>query len=201
MPELDSGLDRPTEAASDATLDAKPDDGFDFQDADEQDEYTLSAADFEKMHSADAQGLDQVLITPPVASASIGTIVLPEPWAAFAAKLPLSGMAEQLARQSECVAISKQQMTLRVPSKALSEGVPVERLRTVLIDYFGFEIELLFEIGAGEGASAHALDLVAQQARQEAAEVAIEQDPFVQALIQDFGAKVVTGSIRPSQRN
>jgi DNA polymerase-3 subunit gamma/tau len=71
----------------------------------------------------------------------------------------------------------------------------------VLNDYFGFEIELLFEIGAGEGASAHALDLVAQQARQEAAEIAIKQDPFVQALIQDFGAKVVTGSIRPSQRS
>ena len=196
-PELDSGPD----VATDTALDAEPVDGFDFQGSDEQDEYTLTAADFQKMHSADAEGLNQVFITSPVASASIGIIVLPEPWATFAAKLPLSGMAEQLARQSECVAIVKQQMTLRVPSKALSEGVPVERLRTVLNDYFGFEIELLFEIGAGEGASAHALDLVAQQARQEAAEVAIEQDPFVRALIQDFGAKVVTGSIRPSQRN
>ncbi|CAN1533263.1 DnaX DNA polymerase III, gamma/tau subunits [Burkholderiaceae bacterium] len=200
-PELDSGPDVATDAALDTALDAEPVDGFDFQGSDEQDEYTLTAADFQKMHSADAEGLNQVFITSPVASASIGIIVLPEPWATFAAKLPLSGMAEQLARQSECVAIVKQQMTLRVPSKALSEGVPVERLRTVLNDYFGFEIELLFEIGAGEGASAHALDLVAQQARQEAAEVAIEQDPFVRALIQDFGAKVVTGSIRPSQRN
>lgn len=181
----------------DATPDAAPDDGFDFQSSEEQDEYTLTAADFEKMHASDALGLNHVVITSPKASA----IVLPEPWAAFAAKLPLSGMAEQLARQSECIAITKQQMTLRVPSKALSEGVPVERLRTVLNDYFGFEIELLFEIGAGEGASAHALDLVAQQARQEAAELAIEQDPFVRALIQDFGAKVVTGSIRPSQLN
>ncbi len=129
------------------------------------------------------------------------SIVLPESWAAFAAKLPLSGMAEQLARQSECVAIAGQQLTLRVPSKALLEGAPSERLLTVLNDYFGFEIELLFEVGAGEGSSAHALDQVAQQARQDAAEVAIEQDPFVQALIQDFGAKVVPGSIRPNQLN
>lgn len=185
----------------DATSDAAPDDDFDFQGSDEQDEYTLSAADFEKMHARDAQGLNHAVIAPPAAAPAIGTIVLPEPWATFAAKLPLSGMAEQLARQSECVAIAKQQMTLRVPSKALSEGVPVDRLRTVLNDYFGFEIELLFEIGAGQGSSAHALDQVAQQARQEAAEVAIEQDPFVQALIQDFGAKVVAGSIRPSQLN
>jgi DNA polymerase-3 subunit gamma/tau len=183
----------------------EPDDGFDFQDAGEHDEYSLSAADFERMHAAEdeeALGLNPATPAPilaPAPSLNQGTIVLPEPWAAFAAKLPLSGMSEQLARQSECVAIFKQQLTLRVPSKALSEGAPVERLRTVLNDYFGFKVELLFEIGAGEGSSAHALDLVAQQARQDAAEVAIDQDPFVQALIQDFGAKVVPGSIRPSQ--
>jgi DNA polymerase-3 subunit gamma/tau len=137
----------------------------------------------------------------PGSHVSAATIVLPEPWAAFAAKLPLSGLAEQLARQSECVAIAGQQLTLRVPSKALSEGAPVERLLTVLNDYFGFKVELLFEIGAGDGSSAHALDQLAQQARQDAAEVAIDQDPFVQALIQDFGAQVVPGSIRPSQLN
>jgi DNA polymerase-3 subunit gamma/tau len=74
-------------------------------------------------------------------------------------------------------------------------------LHAVLNDYFGFNVELFFEIGAGEGASAHALDLVAQQARQDAAEIAIGQDPFVLALIQDFGAKVVPGSIRPSERS
>jgi DNA polymerase-3 subunit gamma/tau len=181
--------------------DSQPDDNFDFQGSDEQDEYTLTAADFERMHAEDAVDLNQVTTAAPQAPANLGIIELPEPWAAFAAKLPLSGMAEQLARQSECVEISGQQMTLRVPSKALSEGPPVERLRTVLNDYFGFKVELLFQIGAGEGSSAHALDQVAQQARQDAAEVAIEQDPFVRALIQDFGAKVVPGSIRPSQLN
>ena len=157
------------------------DEGFGFQGTAEHDQYSLSAEDYERMQASNSD-----------------TIVLPEPWAAFAAKLPLSGLAEQLARQSECVAINKHQLTLRVPSKALSEGAPVERLRTVLNDYFGFKVELLFEIGEGEGSSAHALDLVAQQARQEAAEVSIQKDPFVQALIQDFGAKVVPGSIRPS---
>ena len=181
--------------------DAQPDDNFGFQGSDEQDEYTLTAADFERMHAKGAVGLNQVTTAPSHVPASLGIIELPEPWAAFASKLPLSGMAEQLARQSECVAISGQQLTLRVPSKALSEGAPVERLRTVLNDYFGFKVELLFEIGAGEGSSAHALDQVAQQARQDAAEVAIDQDPFVRALIQDFGAKVVPGSIRPSQLN
>lgn len=179
----------------------EPEDGFSFLDSGERDEYLLTAEDFERMHAPkdeEAMGLNPVSVAPSP-QLNQDTIVLPEPWAAFAAKLPLSGMSEQLARQSECIAIFKQQLTLRVPSKALSEGAPVERLRTVLNDYFGFKVELLFEIGAGEGASAHALDLVAQQARQDAAEVVIEQDPFIQALVQDFGAKVVPGSIRPIQ--
>jgi DNA polymerase-3 subunit gamma/tau len=170
------------EADPESARDLEPEDSIISQGGDEHDAYTLSAM-------------------PSLVPASLGAIVLPEPWASFAAKLPLSGMAQQLARQSECVAIAGQQLTLRVPSKALSEGVPVERLQTVLNDYFGFRVELLFEIGVGEGSSAFALDQVAQQARQDAAEVAIEQDPFVQALIQDFGAKVVPGSIRPSTLN
>jgi DNA polymerase-3 subunit gamma/tau len=194
----------PAKPSPEPESEQEPDDGFGFQDAGEHDEYTLSPADFQRMHAAaDEQemGLNPVAVVAPVTQIHSDTIILPEPWGAFAAKLPLSGMSEQLARQSECVAVFKQQLTLRVPSKALSEGPPVERLRAVLSDYFGFKVELLFEIGAGEGSSAHALDLVAQQARQDAAVVAIDQDPFVQALIQDFGAKVVPGSIRPSQLN
>jgi DNA polymerase-3 subunit gamma/tau len=191
------------ERSSEAEQSLVSDDGFGLQDAGEHDNDGLSSEDFERMHGADEGEamLHHPMAAAPVVQIKQDTIVLPEPWPVFAAKLPLSGMSQQLARQSECVSVFKQQLTLRVPSKALSEGAPVERLNTVLNDYFGFNVDLLFEIGAGEGASAHALDLVAQQARQDAAEVAIGQDPFVLALIQDFGAKVVPGSIRPSERS
>ena len=125
------------------------------------------------------------------------TIILPEPWAAFSAKLPLSGMAAQLARQSEWVAVSGRAITLRVASKALAEGAHADRLRAVLTEYFGFVVQVYFEIGAGQGQSAHAVDLAAQAARQQAAEHSVTIDPFVQALVKDFGAHVVPGSIRP----
>ena len=127
------------------------------------------------------------------------TIVLPEDWAEFSAKLPLSGMAAQLARQSECVAISGRTMTLRVATKALSEGAHAERLRAVLTEYFGFVVQVFFEIGQGQGQSAHAVDQAEQAARQQAAEQAVKLDPFVLALVKDFGAQVVPGSIRPGQ--
>ena len=125
------------------------------------------------------------------------TIVLPEPWAGFSANLPLSGMAAQLARQSEWVAVSGRAITLRVASKALAEGAHADRLRAVLTEYFGFVVQVYFEIGAGQGQSAHAVDLAAQAARQQAAEHSVTVDPFVQALMKDFGAHVVPGSIRP----
>jgi len=125
------------------------------------------------------------------------TIILPEPWPEFSAKLPLSGMAAQLARQSEWVAVKGRAITLRVASKALAEGAHADRLRAVLTEYFGFVVQVYFEFGAGLGQSAHAVDLAAQAARQQAAEHSVTIDPFVQALMKDFGAHVVPGSIRP----
>ena len=126
-------------------------------------------------------------------------LTLPEPWESFSAKLPLSGLASQLARQSECTSISGQGLTLRVPTKALTEGPHADRLRTVLTEYFGFPVQLQFEIGAVQGQSAHTMDLAAQIARQEQAELSMQNDPFVQALVRDFGAQVVPGSVRPAE--
>jgi DNA polymerase-3 subunit gamma/tau len=88
-------------------------------------------------------------------------------------------------------------MTLRVASKALAVGAHADRLRAVLNEYFGFVVQVHFEIGAAQGQSAHAVDLAALAARQRAAEHSVTIDPFVQALMKDFGAHVVPGSIRP----
>ena len=128
-------------------------------------------------------------------------VVLPEPWAAFSAKLPLTGMAQQLARQSECVSAKGRTILLRVSNKALSEGVHAERLRVVLKEFFGADLQVAFEVGAVQGESAHALDLAEQETRQQHAEASVQVDPFVQALVKDFGAQVVPGSIRPGQSN
>ena len=128
-------------------------------------------------------------------------VVLPEPWAAFSAKLPLTGMAQQLARQSECVSAKGRTILLRVSNKALSEGVHAERLRVVLKEFFGADLQVAFEVGAVQGDSAHALDLAEQETRQQNAEASVQVDPFVQALVKDFGAQVVPGSVRPGQSN
>ena len=138
----------------------------------------------------------QPAVTQPAVLAS--GIVLPAPWAVFSAQLPVSGMAEQLARQSECIGVLGNTISLRVPTKALTEGLHADRLRVVLSEHFGVPVQLQYVVGAVQSQSAHTLDLAAQQALQQAAELDVENDPFVQALVNDFGGRVVPGSIRPS---
>lgn len=142
-----------------------------------------------------------VAVKPDAAVSASVQVVLPEPWAAFSAKLPLTGMAQQLARQSECVSIKGRAILLRVSNKALSEGVHAERLRVVLKEFFGQDVQVAFEVGAVQGESAHALDQAEQETRQLDAEASVQVDPFVQALVKDFGAQVVPGSVRPGQSN
>ncbi len=131
-------------------------------------------------------------------AAAPGSLVLPAPWAVFSTQLPLSGMAAQLGRQSECLGVAGRTITLRVPSKALTEGLHADRLRAVLSEYFGFPVQVNYQVGAVQSESAHTLDLAAQQARQQAAEQTVQNDPFVRTLVTDFGGQVVPGSIRPS---
>ena len=131
-------------------------------------------------------------------AAAPGSLVLPAPWAVFSTQLPLSGMAAQLGRQSECLGVAGRTITLRVPSKALTEGLHADRLRAVLSEYFGFPVQVNYQVGAVHSESAHTLDLAAQQARQQAAEQTVQNDPFVRTLVTDFGGQVVPGSIRPS---
>jgi len=142
-----------------------------------------------------------VAVKPDVAASANVEVVLPEPWAAFSAKLPLTGMTQQLARQSECVSIKGRAILLRVSNKALSEGVHAERLRVVLKEFFGQDVQVAFEVGEVRGESAHALDQAEQETRQLDAEASVQVDPFVQALVKDFGAQVVPGSVRPGQSN
>ena len=124
-------------------------------------------------------------------------IELPEPWPSFSAGLSLSGMAAQLARQSEWIGVTGRTIALRVPTRALSSGAHVDRLRAVLCEHFGVGVSLRIDVGATQGQTAHTLDVAGQQARQQAAEAAVDNDPFVQALVRDFGGQVVPGSVRP----
>ncbi|WP_454696015.1 DNA polymerase III subunit gamma/tau [Achromobacter aegrifaciens] len=117
-------------------------------------------------------------------------------WPELAARLPVTGLAAELARQSAWAGVQGDAIILRVAVKTLAESESRVRLQTVLCEHFGQGIRLDVEVGVTGEATAHAVAQAERAARQQAAEDAVAVDPFVQALVADFGGQVVPGSIR-----
>ena len=126
-------------------------------------------------------------------------IVLEGPWHKLAVRLPIGGLAGELARQSEWLGVKGRTITLRVAARVLLDGPARTRLRNALGDHFGGPVQLEIIEGETGDETAHAVDQAARRARQQAAEEAVQADPFVQALIQDFGGVIVPGSVQPLQ--
>ena len=126
------------------------------------------------------------------------TFTVPDEWPNFVGSLPLSGLALQLARQSECLSVQPHALALRIPSQALAQGPHAERLLAVLKQALGAHVEVNITVGEFvTGVSAHKIDEKNKQARQLQAEEMVAQDPFVQTLVRDFDAQVIPGSIQP----
>ena len=117
-------------------------------------------------------------------------------WPALAAKLPVTGLAAELARQSEWLGVQEDQVRLRVAVRTLAATAGRQRLRTVLSEHFGAVVQLDVEFGATGEETAHAVAQAERAARQKQAEEAVQQDPFVQALIGEFGAQLIPGSVK-----
>ena len=122
-------------------------------------------------------------------------------WPRLAAALPLRGAAQQLAQQTELIRWDQQenalQFHLRVPIETLRTASNVERLSAALSKHFGRPARITSELGQVEQtASRQASDERAERQRQ--AEETVRNDPFVQAMMREFGATIVPGSVKPS---
>ena len=126
-------------------------------------------------------------------------------WPTLAAALPVRGVAQQLAQQSELLRCDFQpgndsggtaQFHLRVPLETFCSAANVDKLAMALSEHFSRTVRVTTEIGAAvHTASAQAQADRAQ--RQLEADATIQSDPFVQSLMREFGATIVPGSIRP----
>jgi DNA polymerase-3 subunit gamma/tau len=117
-------------------------------------------------------------------------------WPSLVARLPITAMARELAACSELVSTANDVFRLRVPVKTLAEGGAVERLRQALTQHFGRPIKVLVDVGAAADTAA-ARAALARGEKQKRAEESIYADPFVQQLIENFGARVDPDSIKP----
>jgi DNA polymerase-3 subunit gamma/tau len=136
------------------------------------------------------------------ASAAAAAASLPGPaeWPLLARGLPLAGLARELAAHSELLGCDGDTLRLRVAIKSYAEAANVERLRAALTRHFGRPVRVSVEVGSTAGAVTAAAQAEQQRnERQKAAEQAILSDPFVQELIENFGAQVEPQTIRPRE--
>ncbi len=128
-----------------------------------------------------------------------GTINFDGNWIALAASLRVSGITRQLVEQAELASFDGAGLKLRVPIRALIEGGSVDKLKKALAEHFGRPVPVEVTVGAVQGTTVAAVENGERAARLASAVATIENDPFVQALVRDFGASVVPGSIKPIQ--
>jgi DNA polymerase-3 subunit gamma/tau len=112
------------------------------------------------------------------------------------AREAVTALVRELALQSQLVARSAGQWTLRVESESLAQsGGARERLQAALADA-GHAVRLQIDTGPVSDSPARRNAIHASR-RLKAAEALLMADPFVQEMMRDFGAKIVPGSIKP----
>ncbi len=107
----------------------------------------------------------------------------------------ITAMVRELALQSQLLARDTDQWLLRVERESLNQSGSRDRLATAL-QAAGHTVRLAVEIGRVTDSPARR-NVAAAAERQMSAEKVIFDDPLVQTMMRDFGAKIVPGSIKP----
>ena len=121
-------------------------------------------------------------------------------WPAFIASMKLSGIALQLAAQTELKSITGNEIVLAVAevSRHLTDKPYADKLKAALDQALGRKIRLRFEVVDDASASLAAQERRARADAHARAETAFRGDPFVQDLLARFDAKVKPDSIKPA---
>ena len=108
----------------------------------------------------------------------------------------ISALVRELALQSQLIGRDTGHWLLRIERESLNQPAARERLQNALAA-LGHAVALGVEIGRVTDSPAKRL-AYAQAEKQLQAENLIFNDPFVQSMMRDFGAKIVPGSIKPA---
>ena len=107
----------------------------------------------------------------------------------------ITALARELALQSQLMARDGADWLLRIERESLHQSNTRERLRSALADA-GHAQQIRIEIGTVSDSPARR-NAAQDIAQLERARSIVTQDPFVKAMVQNHGAKIVPGSIRP----
>ncbi|MDP2786210.1 MAG: DNA polymerase III subunit gamma/tau [Sulfurimicrobium sp.] len=121
-------------------------------------------------------------------------------WPALVTQLGLGGMAKMLAQHCELKSHEGRRIELCVleEHKHLMEKSYQEKLKMALESFLGGPVFMNISICSVTGVTPAKLVQDEKNARQAEAIAAIEQDPFVRELIEDFDAQVIESTIKPN---
>jgi DNA polymerase-3 subunit gamma/tau len=117
---------------------------------------------------------------------------------ALARALNVSGIARQCVDRSALVSYDDDTFVLRASIRAMTEAPLVAKVRDAVSAHFGRPIRVSIVSGEVDGPTVAGIDSAEQAQRLSQAQAEIQADPFVQALIQDFGAQLISGSVQPT---
>ncbi|QID18569.1 DNA polymerase III subunit gamma/tau [Nitrogeniibacter mangrovi] len=121
-------------------------------------------------------------------------------WHGLIRELGLKGMVRELAQHCEWggMADGEIRLTLGEAHKHLmAMATNVDRLQAELNQHFDRPVRLRIEIGRIAGETPAQRDAAIRQVRHAEAVAALEQDPFVQEMIERFDATLQESSVRP----
>jgi DNA polymerase-3 subunit gamma/tau len=123
----------------------------------------------------------------------------PSAWPAFVAKLKLSGMAAQLAAQTELKSMQGNALTLALPAshKHLADKAYADKLKAALEAATGRKLLLAFEVGGATDASLAAQEKKGRAEAKALGEQAFRDEPFVRDLMSRFDGRINPDTIEP----
>jgi DNA polymerase-3 subunit gamma/tau len=107
----------------------------------------------------------------------------------------ITALVRELALQSQLLARDADHWQLRVERETLNHPASRERLQAALLAAGHGDVKLGIEVGPVTDSPARRLAVKAAE-KMVAAQELIQNDPLVQAMVRDFGAKIVPGSIQ-----
>jgi DNA polymerase-3 subunit gamma/tau len=140
--------------------------------------------------------------TVPVAPKNADAVSLPDDpatWPGFVAGLKLSGMAAQIAAQTELKSLAGNALTLALPAshKHLADKAYADKLKTALEAATGRKLLLAFEVGEATDASLAAKEKKLRAEAKAQGEQAFRDEPFVRDLLARFDARIIPDTIAP----
>ncbi len=121
-------------------------------------------------------------------------------WSNLVGRIKVGGMARMLGDNCEFQALQGDNVNLVVPEahKHLLEKAYTDKLQAALGDYFGRKLRLRIATG-GSGKTPAEIENQERKANLAKAIEAIDADPFVRELVENFDARVKDTSIKPVQ--